>query len=68
VPAAVYIDRCGLKGTRIGDAIVSPKHANWIENLGHARAADVMELIEQVRATVLKQEGVLLETEVRLLS
>jgi UDP-N-acetylmuramate dehydrogenase len=67
VPAAVYIDRCGLKGTRIGDAIVSPKHANWIENLGHARAADVMELINLVRETVKSKDGIELETEVRLL-
>jgi UDP-N-acetylmuramate dehydrogenase len=67
VPAAVYIDRCGLKGMRIGDAVVSPKHANWIENLGHARAADVMELIEHVRATVKSKAGIELETEIRLL-
>jgi UDP-N-acetylmuramate dehydrogenase len=67
VPAAVYIDRCGLKGTRVGAAMVSQKHANWIENLGGASAADVLELIEQVRATVLQREGVLLEPEVRVM-
>jgi UDP-N-acetylmuramate dehydrogenase len=67
VPAAVYIDRCGLKGARVGDAVVSPKHANWIENLGKARAVDVMELIELVRSTVKSKDGIELETEIRLL-
>ncbi len=67
VPAAVYIDRCGLKGLRVGDAMVSPKHANWIENLGHATAADVLELIRRVQQTVLEREGVRLEPEVRFL-
>ena len=65
VPAAVHIDRAGLKGYRDGDACVSPKHANWIENLGHATAADVRALIDHVRTTVQKVFGVTLEPEVR---
>lgn len=65
VPAAILIDRCGLKGTRIGDAIVSPKHANWIENLGHANAADVDALIRFVQQTVLAREGIALRAEIR---
>lgn len=67
VPAAVLIDRCGLKGTRIGGAVVSPKHANWIENMGGASAADIRALIERVRETVESREGVRLEAEVRFL-
>jgi len=67
VPAAVYIDRCGLKGLRVGGAVVSPKHANWIENEGTATAADVLALIEQIQKAVLLREGVALEAEVRLL-
>lgn len=66
VPAAVYIDRCGLKEARIGDAVVSPKHANWIENVGKARAADVTELIQLILETVKSKEGIELEAEVRI--
>lgn len=65
VPAAIHIDRAGLKGFRVGDACVSPKHANWIENLGSASAADVRTLIDHVRNTVHAASGVTLEAEVR---
>ena len=68
VPAAVYIDRCGLKGTRIGGAVVSPKHANWIENEGSATAADIRSLIRHIQEVVREREGIQLETEVRLFS
>lgn len=67
VPAAVYIDRCGLKGRQVGGAMVSPKHANWIENMGGARAGDVLELIRLIQETVEEREGVRLEAEVRFL-
>jgi UDP-N-acetylmuramate dehydrogenase len=66
-PAAVLIDRCGLKGLRVGDALVSPKHANWIENLGKASAADVLALIRQVQDSVEAREGVRLVPEVRVM-
>ena len=62
--AGRLIDACGLKGTRVGDAEVSPVHANFFINLGMARAKDVRALIEQVRETVRQQTGVLLESEV----
>jgi UDP-N-acetylmuramate dehydrogenase len=67
VPAAVYIDRCGLKGLTVGGAMVSLKHANWIENTGCATAKDVLELIAKVQALVREKEGVELQAEVRLL-
>ncbi len=67
VPAAVYIDRCGLKGTRVGGAVVSPKHANWIENEGGATAGDVRALIRHIQQVVREREGIELEAEVRLL-
>lgn len=67
VPAAVYIDRCGLKGLQVGGARVSPKHANWIENTGGARAGDVLDLIRRVQEEVERREGIRLETEVRFL-
>ena len=67
VPAAVYIDRCGLKALQVGGARVSPKHANWIENTGGARAEDVLDLIRRVVEEVEEREGIRLETEVRFL-
>jgi len=64
--AGRLIESAGLKGTRIGGAVVSEKHANFIVNTGDATAADVEELIERVRAEVEKQSGVRLELEVRV--
>ncbi len=65
--AARLIQDCGLTGRVIGGAMVSPKHANFIVNTGTARAADIENLIREVRATVERERGVLLETEVRIL-
>jgi UDP-N-acetylmuramate dehydrogenase len=64
VGAGRLIDRCGLKGTRIGAAQVSPQHANFIVNLGGATAADVRALISLVRTRVQEQLGQLLEPEI----
>ena len=63
-PAGELIDRCGLKGKRIGDAQISPKHANFIVNLGQARACDVISLIKLAKEKVNKKFGVLLEPEI----
>ena len=65
--AAQLIEAAGLKGERIGDAIVSEKHANFIINSGSASAADVESLIELVRERVKADSGVTLELEVRIL-
>ena len=64
--AGRLVDAAGLKGARIGDAQVSEKHANFMVNLGHARAADVLALIRKVRATVKKVSGVKLELELKV--
>lgn len=64
--AARLIEACGLKGRCIGKACVSEKHANFIINTGGARAADIEALIALVRDTVAVQQGVRLETEVRV--
>jgi UDP-N-acetylmuramate dehydrogenase len=64
--AARLIDSAGLKGTRIGDALVSEKHANFIINCGQARAGDLEQLIRHVQATVQQRFGILLEPEVRI--
>lgn len=63
--AARLIDSAGLKGLRVGGAVVSDKHANFILNRGDATAADINALIEQVRDRVEKHHGVVLATEVR---
>jgi UDP-N-acetylmuramate dehydrogenase len=64
--AAKLIEGCGLKGRRIGGAEVSQKHANFIVNVGGATAADIEGLIEEVQATVLRQTGIELHPEVRI--
>jgi UDP-N-acetylmuramate dehydrogenase len=66
--ASALIDQCGLKGLRIGDAVVSEKHAGFIINAGSASCADVCALIDEVKQRVLSQTGITLECEVRLLS
>lgn len=64
--AGRLVDAAGLKGARIGDAQVSEKHANFMVNVGHARAADVLALIKKVRAAVKKTSGVKLELELKV--
>lgn len=64
--AARLIEAAGLKGLRRGDAQVSEKHANFIVNLGAATAADIEDLIHEVREQVRAVHGVVLETEVRM--
>lgn len=65
--AAALIDQCGLKGLSVGGAQVSEKHAGFVVNRGGATCADVLELVERVRARVLAETGVELEMEVRVL-
>jgi UDP-N-acetylmuramate dehydrogenase len=64
--AGALIDRAGLKGQRVGSAVVSDVHANFIVNDGAARFADVVALIERVRTAVAAVAGVPLELEVRV--
>jgi UDP-N-acetylmuramate dehydrogenase len=61
------IEACGLKGHRIGGAVVSPRHANFIENAGGATSADCLALMVEARRRVHERFGVELEHEVRLL-
>jgi UDP-N-acetylmuramate dehydrogenase len=63
--AGWWIEQAGLKGRRVGGAMVSPVHANFIVNAGGASARDVHGLIELVRAEVRAAHGVELELEVR---
>ena len=63
--AAALIEDAGLKGTTVGGAQVSEKHAGFIVNTGGATTTDIMRLIEIVKERVFKDSGVELETEVR---
>ena len=65
--AAALIDQCGLKGLTVGGAQVSAKHAGFVVNRGGATCADVLALVDQVKEEVLKQTGVELEMEVKVL-
>lgn len=65
--AAKLIEQCGLKGKRIGNAVISDKHANFIINLGGASANDIEHLIEHTRMTVLEKFNVELTPEVRII-
>jgi UDP-N-acetylmuramate dehydrogenase len=64
--AGRLIDAQGLKGYRIGDAQVSPRHANFIVNCGRASVQEVLALIDHVKGRVLRNTGILLEEEVRI--
>ena len=66
VPAGRLVEELGLKGERVGNAEVSTTHGNFIVNRGGASAADVLALIGQVQARALKERGVNLELEVRV--
>ncbi len=65
--AARLIEGVGLKGRRIGGAMISPKHANFIVNTGGATAENVLALIELARERVLKETGTLLELELKVI-
>ncbi len=65
--AGRLIDASGLKGARVGDAVVSHKHANFIINTGRAACRDVLALMGIIRKKVKKDHGVLLESEIKIL-
>jgi UDP-N-acetylenolpyruvoylglucosamine reductase len=65
--AGRMIEECGLKGHRIGGAIVSPRHANFIENADSATTADCIALMAEARRRVHERFGVELEHEVQFL-
>ena len=66
-PSGKIIESCGLKGMRIGDAEVFPRHANFIVNRGAASARDVLALIRSVEQVVQDRTGLELEREIQLL-
>ena len=66
-PAGELIDKAGLKGMRVGGAIVSKEHANFIINDKKATAREIKSLITLVKNAVYAQYGVCLEEEIRYL-
>lgn len=67
IPAGKLIDELGLKGARVGDAVVSQEHGNFIINEGEATAADVLGLIEIIKQRARDGRGIELETEVEII-
>lgn len=65
--AARLIEQCGLKGTRIGDAVVSNKHANFIVNEGQATATEIEQLIKHIQQVVCQQQNITLIPEVHII-
>ena len=65
-PAGKWIEEAGLKGFRIGQAMISDRHANFIINLGKARAEEVIRLMEYVEKKIYEEKGISLEREVKV--
>jgi UDP-N-acetylenolpyruvoylglucosamine reductase len=67
IPAGKLVDELGLKGTRVGGAVVSAEHGNFIVNDGKATARDVLELIAMLKVRVKETRGIELYTEVEVI-
>jgi UDP-N-acetylenolpyruvoylglucosamine reductase len=67
IPAGRLMDELGLKGARVGGAMVSAEHGNFIVNDGNATARDVLELITILKAKVKAERGIELHTEVEII-
>jgi UDP-N-acetylmuramate dehydrogenase len=65
--AGRMLEECGLKGHRIGGALISPRHANFVENAGGATSADAIALMAEARRRAHERFGVELQHEVRFL-
>jgi UDP-N-acetylenolpyruvoylglucosamine reductase len=65
-PAGKLVDELGLKNSHVGAARVSEVHGNFIVNDGGASASEILELIEQIKATAREKRGIDLETEVQI--
>jgi UDP-N-acetylenolpyruvoylglucosamine reductase len=65
-PAGKLVDELGLKNRRVGHALVSEVHGNFIINEGGATASEVLQLIDEIKTAARKQRGIELETEVQI--
>lgn len=68
VPAGWLIEKAGLKSARVGDAVASEQHPNYLKNDGNATAEDVRRLAELIKTTVKEKFGVTLEEEAAIFS
>ena len=64
--AGRVVEATGFKGTAVGDAQVSMKHANFIVNQGQASASDVLSLIKKIRTGIVRKTGIKLELELKI--
>lgn len=64
---AALIDECGLKGTQIGGAQISNKHAGFIINTGNATAKDVLDLVELTKKEILNKYGKEIQLEIEVI-
>ena len=67
IPAAWIVEQVGMKGAQVGQAQVSTIHANFIVNLGEAKAADVLTLIRQIKEKVYNKFHIKLEEEAQII-
>jgi UDP-N-acetylenolpyruvoylglucosamine reductase len=67
IPAGKLIDELGLKGVRVGGAMVSAEHGNFIVNDGNATARDILELIAILKQRAKDGRGIELQTEVEII-
>jgi UDP-N-acetylenolpyruvoylglucosamine reductase len=67
IPAGKLVDELGLKGARVGGAVVSAEHGNFIVNDGNATARDVLDLIAMLKARATEARGIELHTEVEII-
>jgi UDP-N-acetylmuramate dehydrogenase len=65
--ASALIEQCGLKGYRVGDAMVSEKHSGFVINVGKATCDDVLNLVDHIKQVVFEQTGYELECEIKTL-
>jgi len=65
-PAGKWIEEVGLKGFRMGQAMISDRHANFIVNLGKATAEDVIDLMERAEKEIYEKKGISLEREIKV--
>lgn len=68
IPAGFLIEKCGLKGKRVGGAKISEKHANFIVNLKNAKAKDVIELIKLIKKRVKNKFKIDLKEEIQIIN
>jgi len=68
IPASYLIDKCGLRGKRSGKAEISEKNANFVLNLGGAKAIDVVKLMRTIKQKVKNKFGITLKEELKIIN